>query len=139
MLMQVGLVTFDLKFNLDSIGRQTVRDYAEKPVIGAMPSLEDMGDGPETLSFSGRIISQRLGGLDGLPVLRKAQRTGLPQLVMRGDGAVLGFYVIRGVADDHAFLNAAGVGQVVDIGIDLQKTADPDGRSYFTSLWDLLR
>lgn len=138
MLMQVGPVTFDLKFNLDSVSRETVRDYAEKPVIGALPPLEDVGQGSERLSLAGRCLPSRMGGADNLTVLRRAQKTGLPQLVMRGDGVVYGWYVLTRISDVHAFLDARGQGQLVDMSIELQKSAEPSSGTYFSALISLL-
>ncbi|RVC71631.1 phage tail protein, partial [Mesorhizobium sp. M2A.F.Ca.ET.046.02.1.1] len=99
MLMKIGLVECDLAFNIDKHGRETTHDYAEKPVVGAMPPLEDVGVGSETLTVSGRLIPSKLGGLGTLNILRNAQLAGTPQLVTRGDGSVFGFYVVQSVND----------------------------------------
>lgn len=138
MLMQIGPVAFDLRFNLDGVTRETVRDFAEKPVIGAMPPLEDMGDGVERLALAGRLVPQKLGRFSSLEVLRSAQTSGLPQLVVRGDGRVFGWYVITRVSDGHSYLDARGVGQMVDMSIDLAKTSQPSAQGYFSALWSLL-
>lgn len=138
MLMQIGPVACDLSFNLDGVTRETLREFAEKPVIGVMPPLEDVGDGVERMALGGRLFPGKLGGLSSLEVLRRAQATGMPQLVVRGDGAVLGWYVIDRVGDAHGFLDARGVGQMVDITIDLRKTSAPEARSYFSALWSLI-
>ena len=138
MLMQIGPVAFDLRFNLDGVTRETVRDFAEKPVIGAMPPLEDMGDGVERMALAGRLVPQKLGRLSSLDVMRAAQGTGLPQLVVRGDGRVFGWYVVTRVSDGHSFLDARGVGQMVDMTIDLAKTSQPSAEGYFSALWSLL-
>ena len=138
MLMQIGPVAFNLRFNIDGVTRETLRDFAEKPVIGAMPPLEDMGDGVERMALAGRLVPQKLGRLSSLEVLRAAQATGLPQLLVRGDGRVFGWYVITRVTDGHSFLDARGVGQMVDMTIDLAKTSQPTGQGYFSALWSLL-
>ncbi|RYC10183.1 phage tail protein [Ciceribacter ferrooxidans] len=138
MLMQIGPVAFDLRFNLDGLTRETLRDYAEKPVVGAMPPLEDMGDGVERMALAGRLVPQKLGRLSSLDVLRNAQASGLPQLLVRGDGRVFGWYVIVRISDGHSYLDARGVGQMVDMTIDLAKAAQPGAEGYFSALWSIL-
>ncbi|MDG4877665.1 phage tail protein [Mesorhizobium sp. WSM4935] len=138
MLMKIGLVECDLAFNIDTHGRETTHDYAEKPVVGAMPPLEDVGVGSETLTISGRLIPSKLGGLGTLNILRNAQAAGTPQLVTRGDGSVFGFYVVQSVNDEHTFLDRDGVGQVVDITVKMQKAAAPAASDFFASLFSLL-
>ncbi|TIQ07118.1 phage tail protein [Mesorhizobium sp.] len=138
MLMKIGLVECDLAFNIDTHGRETTHDYAEKPVVGAMPPLEDVGVGSETLTVSGRLIPSKLGGLGTLNILRRAQLAGTPQLVTRGDGSVFGFYVVQSISDEHAFLDRDGVGQIVDITVKMQKSAAPAASDFFASLFSLL-
>ncbi|MER9625059.1 MULTISPECIES: phage tail protein [unclassified Mesorhizobium] len=138
MLMKIGLVECDLAFNIDTHSRETTHDYAEKPVVGAMPPLEDVGVGAETLSVSGRLIPSKLGGLGTLEILRRAQLTGAPQLVTRGDGSVFGFYNVLSVNDEHTFLDRDGVGQVVDITVKMQKASAPTPTDFFASLFSLL-
>lgn len=138
MLMKIGLVECDLAFNIDAVSRETTHDYAEKPVVGAMPPLEDVGVGAEMLSVSGRLIPSKLGGLGTLEILRRTQLTGAPQLVVRGDGSVLGFYAVQSVSDEHSFLDRDGVGQVVDITVKMQKSAAPAPADFFASLFSLL-
>ncbi|TJV09028.1 MAG: phage tail protein [Mesorhizobium sp.] len=116
MLMKIGLVECDLSFNIDTHGRETTHDYAEKPVVGARPPLEDVGVGSETLTVSGRLIPSKLGGLGTLNILRNAQLAGTPQLVTRGDGSVFGFYVVQSISDEHDYFpwNRTAVESVVD-------------------------
>ena len=138
MLMKIGLVECDMAFNIDRVARETTHDYAEKPVVGAMPPLEDVGIGPESLTVSGRLIPTKLGGLGTLDILRRAQATGAPQFVLRGDGTVLGFYAVLSVNDDHSFLDRDGVGQVVDMVVKMQKSAAPAASDFFSNLFGLI-
>lgn len=138
MLMKIGPVVCDLAFNIDHVGRETRRDFVEKPLVGAQPPLEDVGPGTGSLSISGRLIPGRLGGLPQLDALRRAQETGEPQLVVRGDGAVFGFYAIDRVSDEHSYLDADGVGQVVDITVEMRRAGAPAASDFFGSLFSLL-
>jgi phage protein U len=137
MLLKIGMVECDLAFNIDRVARETTHDYAEKPVVGAMPPLEDVGLGPENLTVSGRLLPTKLGGLGTLELLRSAQRGGAPQFVIRGDGTVLGFYVVQAVSDEHSFLDCDGVGQVVDIAVKMRKAAAPSPADFFSNLFGL--
>ncbi|MGV1823246.1 phage tail protein [Agrobacterium vitis] len=138
MLYQIGVVTFDLKFNLDGVSRETTADFVDKPVIGERPPLEAMGEGPEQMTLAGRLFPDKLGGLSNLKALQTLLKNQVPQLVVRGDGEVMGWFVITRITEGHTYLNTKGVGQVIDMQIELKKSDAPDGESYFSTLWELV-
>jgi phage protein U len=137
MLMKIGPVICELRFNIDRVSRSAAHDYAVKPVVGAMPPLEDVGEGEDSLTVSGRLLPGKLGGLTELESLRGAKETGTPQFVMRGDGVALGFFAITGLNEEHSFLDRAGVGQVVDLTITMRKTGTPAAGDFFAGLLSL--
>ena len=102
--------------------RQVGADYAAKDIVGAMRPREFTGEADDRVKLSGRLFPQRLGGVAGVGALQALARTGEPQLLIRGDGEVLGWYLIEQVADKHSFLDVAGVGRMIELEIELVKT-----------------
>lgn len=53
-------------FNVHEITESGETEYAVKPVVGAEPPLEFVGEGANTVSLSGRLFPYQLGGMDEL-------------------------------------------------------------------------
>ena len=133
MLMLLGPVQFQIApFNAHGIDHQTETTHVEKPVLGAMPPVEHVGEGAETWTIQGRIFPERFGGLGDLRKLHDARRSGLPQYLMRGDGAMMGWVVIERVQERSAYLGPGGVGRVIDITINVRRAQAPGAASYFS-------
>ena len=70
MLMVLGPVQFEVwPFNATDYEHGHESAFAEKPVLGARPPLEWVGDGPETWTIKARIFPRRFGGLKDLKKL----------------------------------------------------------------------
>ena len=122
-LYQLGAFTFDVfPVNVDAVERQVGADYAAKDIVGAMRPREFTGEADDRVKLSGRLFPQRLGGVASIGALQALARTGEPQLLIRGDGEVLGWYLIEHVTDKHTFLDITGVGRVIELDLELAKT-----------------
>lgn len=122
-LYQLGAFTFDVfPVNVHEVERQMGADYAAKDIVGAMRPREFTGEADDRVKLSGRLFPQRLGGSAGIGALQALARTGEPQLLIRGDGEVLGWYLIEQVTDKHTFLDVAGVGRMIELEAALVKT-----------------
>lgn len=133
MLMQLGPVSFEVQpFNTHGNDHDHETPFAEKPVVGARPPLEWVGEGAETWTIDARIYPDRLGGLDTLERLRQARAAGQPLYLMRGDGVSLGWVAITRVREKSTYLNARGVGQVIEISITVRRTDGPSPGSYYS-------
>ena len=53
---------------------------------------------------------------------------------MRGDGAQMGWVVIEKVDERSTYLDAKGVGQVIEIDISVKRSSKPSNGSYFSLL-----
>lgn len=134
MLMTIGPVTLDIwPLNVTDTTRSAGAEYAEKGIIGRRPALEFVGEAPEQLTLSAKLFPSKLGGLDELNNLDTIRRSGLPQYVMRGDGRPLGWFVISAVTEDSSHLDAQGVGQVIEVEIDLVRADGPDDASFHSA------
>lgn len=135
MLMVLGPVQFEVwPFNATDYEHGHESAFAEKPVLGARPPLEWVGEGPETWTIKARIFPRRFGGLEDLKKLAAARASGRPQYLMRGDGAQMGWVVIEKVQERSTYLDAKGVGQVIEVDISLKRSAKPSNGSFFSLL-----
>ncbi len=126
MLYHVGPVQMDTRpFNTDKFDRRASADIASKPVIGGLKPKESMGEGDETITFSGQLLPSKIGGLTELEAIDQLRREGEALPVMRGDGKSLGWYKIEQVSESHEHLDREGVGFVVKHRIRLTK-CEPD-------------
>ena len=133
MLMSLGPITFEVwPFNATGYGHDHEASFVEKPVLGARPPLEWVGEGPENWSITARIFPHRFGGLGDLKKLYQARAAGRPLYLMRGDGAQMGWVVIDKVSERSSYLDAEGIGRVIDVDIAVRRSAKPSNGSFFS-------
>ena len=133
MLMVLGPVQFEVwPFNATDYEHGHESAFAEKPVLGARPPLEWVGEGPETWTIKARIFPRRFGGLEDLKKLAAARASGRPQYLMRGDGAQMGWVVIERVSERSSYLDAEGIGRVIDVDIAVRRAGKPSNGSFFS-------
>ena len=138
MLMMLGPVQFEvLPFNAHNIGHGHEASFAEKPVLGARPPLEFVGEGPESWTIKARLFPEKFGGLDQLNTLYQARSLGQPQYLMRGDGAVMGWVVILSVQEQSTYLDPKGVGKVIDVDISVKRCGGPSAGSFYALIADV--
>jgi len=120
MLFGLGAVQIDVyPVSIKTTEYMFGSDYAEKPIVGAMQPLEWMGPKNGTVTLSCALFPQKFGGLSSLMILQGLAIAGIPQMLIRGDGMVLGFWVIDQVSDSHTYIDRAGVGRMVEVEINL--------------------
>lgn len=140
MLMMIGPVKLQIApLNATAVGHNHQTAYVEKPVMGAMPPVEWVGEGAETWTITAKLFPERFGGMGDLRLLQEARRSGLPQYMMRGDGALMGWVVIESVDEQSTYLNGGGVGKVIDISIGLRRTQAPFAGLYFSIMEAIFR
>ena len=139
-LMMLGPVKFEVApFNVHAVSHDHESAFAEKPVLGAMPLVEWVGEGPETWSLQGRLFPQRFGGLGDLRLLQEARVAGQPQYMMRGDGALMGWVVIERVSERSSYLDRGGVGKVIEFDLSLRRATPPAAGLYFSIMEAIFR
>lgn len=135
MLFQLGTVTFEVfPVNVTGHDRDTGADFAAKDIMGGMRSLEFTGEGDETRSFDGVIFPDKFGGLSTLDELDNLRKSGNGQILVRGDGKNLGWWVIEKVREKSTFLARDGVGKQIDFSISLRKSPKPSPAQYLRTL-----
>lgn len=141
MLYQLGSLTFEVwPFNTEETVRETRADFAAKDVLGSLRPREFMGEGDNSFTFTGRLFPEKLGGLSGLDALDAMRLSGKPQILVRGDGSNLGWWLVERVRESSSVLDPRGVGRIVDYEIGLMKSPSaPSVSSYLSTFLSLLR
>ena len=133
-LYMLGGVLFEvLPTNLHGFDGTAGHHWAEKPLVGAAPNFEAMGEEPDIVHLAGRILPEKFGR-GGLDILRAMARAPIPNLLMRGDGEVLGWYVIHNFRERHTLLGRQGMGRVIEFEIDLRSTPSGPGADALLSV-----
>jgi hypothetical protein len=126
-LYQLGAVSFEVQpVNADHFDMGVGADFAAHEVVGAMRAREFMGQADTPVRLSGKLFPRRLGW-GSFDALKSMATAGTPQILIRGDGAVLGWMLILHVRERHTYLDDTGVGRVVEF--DIEMTASPTGAS----------
>lgn len=133
MLMKLGPVAFQVwPFNATGMSHTHETSFAEKPVVGARPPLEWVGEGPETWTIQARLFPAKFGGMEDLQKLQQARTSGKPQYLVRGDGKPMGWVAIERVTERASYLDSKGVGQIIDVDIEVKRTGKPSDGSFFS-------
>lgn len=126
MLFQLGALTIDVyPFNTHGYGRDTGFDFVKKDVMGAMRPSEAVGEADESMSFECRLFPEKLGGLPQLEILHQMRKSGMPQILVRGDGTNLGWFNIEKVSERSSGLDDQGVGRQIEVNISLSRSPRP--------------
>lgn len=139
MLYALGPLAFEVApFNAHEFDRASAADFAAKDLLGRRKGHEFVGDGDEKIGLRGRLFPEKLGGLDGLALLDAMRASGVPQMLIRGDGTPLGWFLIERVRETSTHLNAAGVGRRIEFDIDLLRDDPPSAADFVAALFTLL-
>lgn len=140
MLLQIGPLQFDLTpLNVHELSRKADADYAKKDILGRPPVYEWIGEGEDVRTVRGRLFPFKTGGRGALALADTIRRSGAPQMVVRGDGGVLGWFIITSVNEREEYLAANGVGQLISVEVEIKKADAPTAAGYFASLFGLLQ
>lgn len=121
--------------NVHEVEHATATDWARKEIAGAAIYREWVGENDEELYFRGRVFPYRIGGLAELDVMDAMRRQGIAGNMIRGDGAVLGWFVIEKLVRHHLHLGGEGIGQQVNFEAVFARVPVPNGDDEFPVLW----
>jgi phage protein U len=123
MLYQLGAVQFEVApVNIHQVKREVGADFASKDIVGGPRSREFVGEADEQITLAGKIFPAHFGGLGGLATIEAMARSGQPQMLLRGDGVVLGWYAIERLSESQSYLDRRGVGKIIEFNIALVKS-----------------
>lgn len=139
MLFQLGALQIDTApFNAHQTAESASADFAAHDVIGALRPQEYMGEGDDEMTISGRLFPHKFGGLDELGLLRQMLTNGEPQILVRGDGVNKGWRIITNVSVTSTYLDASGVGRVLEVEIKTKRCPRPTASQFVAILYRLL-
>lgn len=131
MLYALGSVVFEVApLNVDQVERSSGADFAEKPILGRRPGFEFMGPQAQELTFQGKLFPEAQGGEEEWRELEQIQSTGAAQHLMRGDGLVMGWFLVVGLRETGRFLNGQGVPRMIEFEIRLREGDKPPAGEY---------
>lgn len=138
MLYQLGVLSVKVQpFNVNKVQSDRSTDYVAKPVLGAEPPMEYVGEGANTWRLSGDLFPKVIGGLNELQLLQAMRESGRPQFLLRGDGTPMGWVVIEKVSTREQHLAADGVGQKITVDIEVRRAGRPSRLALFSILLGL--
>lgn len=123
-LMGYGPFRFEISsFAYEKLKRKHEARIEAQKVIGGRPSLHKMGFETETLSITSTFFPKHLPGNTGLSQLsglRAAVGTSLPLIGNRvAFGDMFGRWVLKSIEDGQEDIFVDGVGQKVDVSMEL--------------------
>ncbi len=139
MLYLLGPLKVEIEpFNIHAVYESGETEFAIKPVAGAEPPLEYVGEGSNEISLEGRLFPEALGGLGSLELLRQMRASGRPQYLMRGDGRPFGWHTILNHQTRSRYLDGQGVGKMVNVLIRLRRSRSPSAASFFSLMQGII-
>lgn len=139
MLYALGPLTFTVApFNANEIDRSTAADFAKKQLLGRRKGNEFVGEGDEQITMHGTLFPETLGGLDGLDVLDVMRSAGVAQMLVRGDGRPMGWFLIERVRETGRHLDAKGVARQIEFSIELIRDDAPSAEDFLATLFTIL-
>lgn len=121
-LAALGLFAFQLETApIDGIARRADWKHARAARVGARDAFQFVGPGDESVRVGGTIAPGTVGKFSSIETLRSMAATGDTYQFVRGDGRVLGSFVILSLDDEGKYLTVDGVPMKVDFVLELAR------------------
>lgn len=135
-LMSWGDILFQVQpFNFHEMDHDTATDYAHKEIAGAAIYREWVGENDELIYLRGKLFPYRIGGLPDIEKFDAYRRQGYANLLMRGDGRTMGWFVCEKMTRNHAYISFEGVGQQISFEAVMARVPVPDADRYLSNIW----
>lgn len=135
-LYQWGLILFEVyPLNIHEFDHDTETDWAHKEIAGAAIYREWVGENDERLLFRGHIYPYRIGGLPALEKFEQQRRGGVANMMLRGDGTIMGWFVCEKLVRAHTFLSAEGIGQQIAFEAAFARVPVPEADIAWYNIW----
>lgn len=126
MLMCFGLFVFGVTTApFDNEQRATQWRWPSNNRTGAEPAYQFVGRGEDSLTLAGVLMPEYTGGPVNLLMLREMAGRGEPYLLMRGNGEVLGHWIIESLNETRSEYFPDGSAQKIEFRLVLKRY---DGR-----------
>lgn len=134
--MSWGDILFQVQpLNFDEMDHQTETDWAHKEIAGAAIYREWVGENDELLHVRGKLFPYRIGGMAQIEKFDAYRRAGYANLIMRGDGRTMGWFVCQKLTRNHSYISWEGVGQQVQFEAVMARVPVPAADTYLSTMW----
>ena len=135
-LMQWGDIQFQVQpFNYHEMDHETASDFAHKEIAAAAIYREWVGENDELLHVRGKLFPYRIGGMAEIDKFEAYRRDGFANMLLRGDGRVLGWYVVEKLVRNHSWISFEGIGQQIAFEAVFARVPIPEPDRYLTNIW----
>jgi hypothetical protein len=137
--MQWGQYTsFQLyPLNYEEYDHESATDWAQKEIAGAAIYREWVGENNETIMLRGHLFPYRIGGMNEMDLFEAQRRAGASNQLTRGDGTVMGWFVVEKLVRQHSSVSVEGVGQMIEFEAAFARVPVPLGSTYTSTLWGI--
>lgn len=119
-LYALGLFVFSSETALfEGLRRREDWRHAQQSRFGARDATQFLGPGQDTVSLGGQLVPLVGGSFSAIDTLRAMAAEGEASQLVRGDGLIIGTFVITGLDTENAFLLVDGIPRRVDFTLDL--------------------
>jgi phage tail protein len=135
-LMMWGDLQFRVQpLNFHELDHETATDWAHKEIAGAAIYREWVGENDETIHFRGNLFPYRIGGMSGIEQFDSYRRQGMANLLMRGDGRTMGWFVCEKLVRSHNYISFEGIGQQISFEAVMARVPVPAADTYLSNMW----
>jgi phage protein U len=132
-----GLTEFSVtQFNTHELDHDTETQWAQKDIVGGPIYREWTGENDEQLFIRGRVFPYRLNGFMTMELMETYRRSHIVNLMIRGDGRMMGWYALIKLVRGHTFLSAEGIGQQIAFEGVFARMPVPAADDRISQMWE---
>ncbi|WDF71494.1 phage tail protein [Novosphingobium sp. KACC 22771] len=125
MFYALGLFAFDMPTLLFAdLERDRTWRHPETETFGGLPSTQYVGPGTDTIFLGGMLVPEICGTYSSIEKLAAMAEAGDAYPLVRGDGKILGNFIIRRLNEKHANMLDNGKARSVEFTLDLARVPD---------------
>jgi len=124
MMSAIGDFVFELRsIPFQSQNRRSSYRLAEHLAVGRAPTYQALGQGDDVETLSGMIYPElMIDGIVSIEALRSMMNTGLPHLVMDGNGFNRGLWFIETIDENRSEFTDYGEPKKIEFTIELRNS-----------------
>lgn len=122
MMMILGIYRFCIdNAAYQSLARNTEYKWEEQKRLNNETAVQFVGIGAETITLEGTIYPQFKGGLKQITAMRTQAGTGIPLMLISGNGSAFGRWCITGISETQTYFLKDGTPRKITFQISLKK------------------
>lgn len=122
MMMILGIYRFCISnAAYQSLERQSQYRWEEQVRLNNDPAMQFVGNGNETIKISGTIYPQFKGGLRQITLMRTEAGTGIPMMLISGNGNAFGRWCIIDITETQSIFMKDGTPRKISFSLTLKR------------------